>query len=622
MAAALSLAAAVSVVEAQDVLTLSLWHPAPYAALELRLDAVGAVFMAIVAGVALVSSSFGYGYARHSAVDAAVYPLFLLSMLSVTAAGNVYTFLLAWEGMALTSFVLVLGDGSASPRRQAALLYLVMTHVATVFVAASFFIVAQSAGTTTFADMEGTHLSLTSATLAFLFAVVGFGTKAGLVPLHVWLPRAHPVAPSHVSALMSAAMVKTGLYGIIRVGFFFLEPGPTWWGLALVGVGAVGAVLAVLYALMENDIKRVLAYSTVENVGLICLALGAALALRSEGELTLSAVLLTAGLLHATNHAWFKSLLFLGAGIVQRAAHTLHLDNCGGLARLIPVTGVAVLVGSLSGAALPPFNGFAGEWLMVRGLIGAGSAQVSDGIRLASLTAVAAIGLTSGLAVACYVRFFGLTFLGLPRTPAAAAAKEPSFIMAGTLAVLAAGCIVSGLAAAFIGDWLQSVPQSLLGTTGVASDGARLDVQAGGSFSPAFLAGALVLLAPLPWILARALYGRSSADRGPIWATGIAFRPSMQYTGASFSKPIRLFFSSILLPERRIEVAYHGSSPLPSLVRYTGRVPLVFEERLYLPLQSFLFWASSRLRTLQAGSVQLYLLYMMAALALLLVVSR
>ena len=621
-ASVLALVAAVSIIESSETVTLALWDPSPYASLELRLDALGATFTAIIGGVGLAASLFGLGYARHRAIDAAVYPLFLLALITVTAAANAYTFLLAWEAMALTSFVLVLGDGAAGPRRDAALLYLIMTHVATVFVAASFFIVAHSAGSTTFVDMESVHLGSLEASLVFLFALAGFGTKAGLIPVHVWLPRAHPVAPSHVSALMSAAMVKTGIYGIIRVSFFFLEPGPAWWGIALIAVGAVSAVLGVLYALMEDDIKRVLAFSTVENVGIVVLAVGAALALRAEGATTLSAAALTAGLLHATNHAWFKTLLFLAAGSVQRATHTLSMDRCGGLVRVMPLTGAAVLVGSLAIAALPPFNGFAGEWLLLRSLIGAGGAPVSDGVRLASMAGVAAIGLTGGLAVACFVRMFGLTFLGLPRTDAASNAKEPALVMAATLLVLAVGCLATGLAAPAIADWLQTVPEGLLGVSGVTATDARIDVRSGGTFSPAVVALALVVVAPLPWLIARGLFGRSARNRGAIWATGIAFQPSMQYTGASFSKPIRLFFRRLLLPERTVDVAYHGTSPFPRLVRYSGRVPLVFEERFYLPARALAIWAATRVRLLQAGSVQLYLFYMMVALIGLLAVSR
>lgn len=622
LAAALALAAAADVVATGSAATLTLWEPSPYAALELRLDPLGGVFAAIVAGVGLASSIFGIGYARHRVIDDLIYPLFILTLLLVTCAANVYTFLAAWEGMALTSFLLVLGDG-AGARRLAAILYLAMTHVATVFVAASFFIIARESGSTDFVAMDGASLSAPMASLAFLFAVIGFGTKAGLIPLHIWLPRAHPVAPSHVSALMSAAMVKTGLYGIARVGLVFLGPGEPWWGIVLMAAGAISAVLGVLYALMEHDMKRILAYSTVENVGIIAVGLGAAVALRAEGHDALAGAALTAALLHATNHAWFKTLLFLAAGSVQRAAHTLNIDRLGGLARAMPATGAATLVGSLAIAALPPFNGFAGEWILLRTLIGAGGEPGGDAVRLTVLIVVGALALTGGLAVACFVRMFGIAFLGLGRTPEASAAREPASIMGGVLALLALGCMATGVAAAWIVRWLQSVPDGMLGAPAAHADrGGRLALTAGGSFSPVVIAIGLIVLAPLPWLLARALFGANRRAHSPVWSTGVAFRPSMQYTGTSFSKPLRLFFGRVLLPERRIDVVYHGASPLPRLVRYSGRVPALFEERFYLPLRTLALWGAGRLRLLQSGSVQAYLLYMMAALAVLLVVAR
>jgi hydrogenase-4 component B len=491
-----------------------------------------------------------------------------------------------------------------------------------VFVAASFFIVARESGSTDFAEMDGSGLPVPLASLAFLFAVAGFGTKGGLIPLHIWLPRAHPVAPSHVSALMSAAMVKTGMYGIARVGLVFLGPGEAWWGILLMSLGAISAVLGVLYALMERDMKRILAYSTVENVGIITIGLGAAVALRAEGRDVLAGAALTAALLHATNHAWFKTLLFLSAGSVQRAAHTLNIDRLGGLARAVPATGAATLVGSLAIAALPPFNGFAGEWMLFRTLIGAGAAADGDAVRLASLIVVGALALTGGLAVACFVRLFGIAFLGLGRTPEATDAREPAPIMAGMLALLAFGCLATGIASAWIVRWLQSVPDTVLGAAASREDGGRLVLGSGGSFSPVVVAGALIILAPLPWLLTRVVFGANRRGRGPIWSTGVVFRPTMQYTGTSFSKPLRLFFGRVLLPERQIDVTYHGASPLPRLVRYSGRVPALFEERLYLPLRELALWAAGRLRLIQGGSVQIYLLYMVAALAVLLVVAR
>jgi hydrogenase-4 component B len=333
---------------------------------------------------------------------------------------------------------------------------------------------------------------------------------------------------------------------------------------------------------------------------------------------------LLAGLVHAANHGWAKTLLFLGAGSVQTASHTLNLDRLGGLARRMPVTGTAMLVGSLAISALPPFNGFAGEWLLMRSLIDLSGGDVSVVASLAAVGALAMLALTGGLAVACFVRLFGIAFLGVARSDAAANAVESARAMYMSLACLAAGCLATGLAAPWIARSLGKVTQDLTGAEGAAPGGDEvLVLGGGGSVSPLVIATVLLVLAPLPWILARLFWGANERTRSAVWTTGVVFRPGMQYTAASFTKPIRLFFSRLLLPERRITVAYHGASPLPRLISYSGRVPALIDERLYEPVRASAVWVAARVRLLQAGSVQLYLLYMMAALvALILVTTR
>ena len=624
-ASALILAASIEIVRTGTAVSFDLWSPAPYAEMRVHLDALGAVFTAIIGGVGLASSLFGVGYAHRRLRNDIVYPLFLLSMLLVPAAANVYTFLVAWECMALTSFILVVGDGVARPQRNAGILYLGITHVATVFVVASFLIIANDAGSSSFADMStnSRDFSGVPASLAFVFALVGFGTKAGLVPLHIWLPRAHPVAPSHVSALMSAAMVKTGIYGIVRVTIGFLGASEEWWGVSLIAVGTVSAVLGILMALMQRDVKRVLAYSTVENVGIITIALGVALSFRTAGESALASAALLAALLHSTNHAWFKTLLFLGAGSLQRSTHTLNLDRLGGLIRGMPFTGAAMLAGSLAVAALPPFNGFVGEWMLLRSLVSLAASSAGSASQISALAALGGLALTGGLAVACFVRLFGMAFLGLARSDDARAAVEPSPLMGGVLGALALATLATGVGAAWIAEWLDVVPEGLLGAPAVqVEDQHRIAFSSGATLSPALLAGLLLLLAPIPWVVARTAFGPARRSRGPVWSTGVVFQPAMQYTATSFSKPIRLFFHWVLASERRIDIEYHDRSPVPRVVRYTGAVPERFEDSVYLPLRAAAIWAAGRLRLLQNGSVQLYLLYIAVVLVGLLVVTR
>jgi hydrogenase-4 component B len=622
-AAAVALAACVWLLADRSTVELDLWSPAPSLDLTWRMDALGAFFGAVVALVALFASLFAVRYSHPRRLDDALYPLFVLSMFGVAGAGNVFTFFVMWESMALTSFLLVLGDGQGHQRRVAALLYVGMTHVATVLAVAAMLLLADAAGSQDFRAMSLAPAGPgTRASLALVLALVGFGTKAGIVPLHIWLPRAHPVAPSHVSALMSAAMVTTGIYGITRVGFGFLGPGEAWWGIALMAVGGTTAVLGILYALMERDMKRCLAYSTVENMGIITLALGAALSFRAAGQDELAGAALVAGLLHTVNHAVLKSLLFLGAGAVQHAAHSLDMDRLGGLIRPMPVTAGAMLVGALGLASVPPLNGFVGEWMLTRSLISLAGTGSGVATRLAAGGALALLALTAGLALACFVRLFGMTFLGVPRGDARPVREAPA-LMRLALGGLAVASVAAAAGAGGLVRLLQAVPQELMPGTGARVEQAhRVALDGGGSFSPVVVAIVLLVLAPLPWLVLRLSMGAVRRNRGPVWATGVSFVPAMQYTATSFSKPLRLFFRRVLVPEREIKVEYHGTSPLPRRVQYSGRVPAVIEERLYLPLRSLAIWSAQRIRAFQNGSVEFYLLYVFGALVVLLVVAR
>lgn len=617
------LAACVLILARSSVVEFDLWSPAPSLELTWRMDALGAFLGSIIALVALFSSVFAVRYSHPRRLDDALYPLFVLAMFGVAGAANVFTFIAFWELMALTSLLLVLGDGGTHSRRTAAVVYAAMTHVATAFAVASLLLLAHAAGSPDFARMAAAPGAANATTsLALMLGLVGFGTKAGLIPLHIWLPRAHPVAPSHVSALMSAAMVNTGTYGIMRVAFSFLGPGEAWWGIVLMAAGAVTAVLGVLYALMERDMKRCLAYSTVENMGIVTLAVGVAVSFRAAGHDGLAAAALLAALLHSVNHALLKSLLFLGAGAVQEAAGSLDLDRLGGLMRAMPLTGAAMLVGALGLASVPPLNGFTGEWMLTRSLLSLGGAAVPIVTRLAAAGALALLALTAGLALACFVRLFGMAFLGSPRSEARAKHDSPA-LMAAPLLVLAGLSVGAALGAPGLVRLLRAAPASLLPAAGASiEDGHRLAIAGGGSFSPLAAALVLLVLAPLPWLVLRLLFGRTRRARGAIWATGVTALPSMQYTATSLSKPLRLFFRRVLLPEREVRVEYHGASLLPRRVQYTGRVPAVIEERLYLPLRNGAIWSARRIRAFQNGSVEFYLLYVFAALLALLVVAR
>ena len=589
------------------------------------MDALSAVFAVTIGLVAAAAAVFAVGYSSRNTVSDFTLPLFVLAMFCVVTAANVATFLFAWELMALSSFVLVIGDGVPRSRRQAGFLYAAMTHVATVFVAGAFFLIARDAGSQEFARMSasGEAMTRTASSVAFLFAAAGFGTKAGLVPLHIWLPRAHPVAPSHVSALMSGAMVNTGLYGIMRVSLDFLGPGEEWWGVTLIVVGSLSAVLGILYAVTEHEMKRVLAFSTIENVGIATVGIGVALTFQSHLQPALASAALVAVLLHVLSHSVLKGALFLAAGAVQRSAHTLNLDRLGGLSRRMPATAAVTLVTSLAVVGLPPFSGFPGEWLLFRSLLALGQFDSGTIAPLVGLAALGALVLTGGLALACFVRLYGIAFLGVARSPEADQAREVSLSMRLPLLALGAVAALGGVAAPLVIRIVRPAARSLFSDPGVRIEAARRFADpAGGSLSLLAVTAVFALAGVTAWLALRLILGATSDARGAIWATGMQFRPTMQYTATSFSKPLRLFFSRVLLPERRIETEFHGASPLPRLVRYSGRVPAMFEERVYHPARGFAIWSAARVRTVQNGSVQVYLLYIVATLVILLGVTR
>ena len=397
----------------------------------LHLDRLGAFFLVVVEVVAIPSALFGGAYSRvyegtHSLrLLGAMLNLFLLAVSLVPFADNVVTFLLLWELMSVASYFLVLTESDRRETRQAGLWYLAMAHGGLVLLMAAFLLVAASAPSTGFADLRAAAAALPSAArnAVFLLALLGFGSKAGLVPLHVWLPLAHPAAPSHVSALMSGAMIKMGVYGLLRVALDLLGGGPPWWGGVVLTVGAVSALLGVLYALMEQDLKRLLAYSSVENVGIIFLGIGAGMMFQSYGLTTLAMLGLVAGLYHTLNHACFKGLLFLGAGAVLHATHTRNMEELGGLIKGMPRTALCFLVGAAAISGLPPLNGFVSEWLVFQALLGGPQLPRAE-LGVLMPLAVGMLALTSGLAAACFVKAFGISFLAMPRSARAAQARE------------------------------------------------------------------------------------------------------------------------------------------------------------------------------------------------------
>src|SRR5215468_1579711 len=474
-----------------------------------RIDRLGALLVGLLAvPCGLYGAAYSEGYESRGSLRllGATLNLFLLTMSLVPCAGNVLTFLLMWEGMSLTSYFLVLTETDEPETVLAGAWYLAMTHAGLVLALAAFLLLATGAASTTFDDLRAAApaLSPSARNAVFLLALFGFGSKAGIIPLHVWLPRAHPAAPSHVSALMSGVMIKMGVYGLLRVGLDLLGGGPTWWGALLIGLGALSAVIGVLYALMEHDLKRLLAYHSVENIGIIFIGIGAGLMFQSFGLPALATLGMIAGLYHTINHACFKGLLFLGAGSVAHALGTRNMEEMGGLIKRMPRTALFFLVGACAISALPPLNGFASEWLVFQALLG-GSAIPQPEVAVVMPIAVAMLALASGLAAACFVKAFGITFLAIPRSARAEQAHEAPRSMQVGMAILAMACVVLGLLPFAVAPILGSTLAGLGGLTPAGIEltrGLGLPVQvpgASGQMSPPLLAlGLVVLLALVP----------------------------------------------------------------------------------------------------------------------------
>jgi hydrogenase-4 component B len=596
----------------------------------LRLDALGAFFLVVISLVAVPAALYGAAYSevyegrRALPLLGVMLNLFLLTMSLVPLADNVVTFLAAWEGMSLTSYFLVMTESDEPETLRAGGWYLAMTQFGLAFLLATFLLLAGDGGTS-FGELRAAAPSLSPAVRAavFLLALVGFGSKAGLVPLHVWLPLAHPAAPSHVSALMSGVMIKMGVYGLLRVGLDLLGGGPAWWGGLVLAAGALSALLGVLYALMEHDLKRLLAYHSVENIGIIFIGLGAGWMFQSYGLGTLAALGFVGGLYHTINHACFKSLLFLGAGGVLHATGSRNMEELGGLIKRMPRTALFFLVGAAAISALPPLNGFVSEWLVFQALLG-GAAIPRSEVAVLMPVAVALLALTSGLAAACFVKAFGITFLGMPRSGEADRAREVPLAMQCGMAVLALACVALGLGAFVMVPVLGAVLAGQSGMPPVAvAFSLRLPLEvpgAVGRMSPTFLLlGLVLLLAAVP--LALRLFGAARGLRvSDTWGCGrIAQTPRMQYTATAFAEPLRRVFAELYRPSEDLSIDFHPNSRyFVQSIEYRTRILPWFERYLYEPVIAWVKVWAARARAVQSGSVHAYLSYLVAALVALL----
>jgi formate hydrogenlyase subunit 3/multisubunit Na+/H+ antiporter MnhD subunit len=591
----------------------------PLAAFRLGLDPLSAFFLVALFALGLAASLFGHGYMRRLAGPRPLGPfllffnLLLASIALVLAARQAVLFLAAWEVMTVVSFLLVTFDHRDPEVRRAGLTYLVASHLAAACLFAMFLLLGREAGSLDFeAFAVGGGRPGLPADLIFGLALVGFGTKAGLVPLHVWLPEAHPAAPSHVSALLSGAMIKAGAYGLLRT-LSFLPPAPFSWGVLLAALGGAGALGAILLALGQSDVKRALAYSSVENMGLILLGIGLGMAASAQGAVLGAALSFAGALLHVWNHALMKGLAFMGAGALAHAAHTRDVERMGGLLRRLPATAPLFLVGGLALAALPPLNGFISEWLLYLGLLEAArSPAVGVGTPLAATLGLAALATIGALAAVAFTRLAGVALLGVPRSPGAAQAVEPGVGSWAPLALLAAGCLALGLfpaealglAAPAVAEVARIPPARLRALLEGPSASLALPMRA----AAAALGGAGALL----WLWRSRLLAARTAPGAETWGCGFT-RPSarMQYTGSSYSQLVSGLAPRFLAARGRA-VPPRGIFPGPSSLSFLRDDPA--RRRLFDPLFAAAGERFLALRRLQAGKLHLQLLYTVVTL--------
>lgn len=597
---------------------------APLDALVLAPDALGGLFMALAGVVVALAALFGIGYAHGAAASRTgwtAFAVFAVGLQLVPAAADAITFLLAWELMALGSTVLLLADHAArGPVRRATVWYAVMTHLSFLLLLAGFGVLVAASGGTSFAAMRTAGVAGPAADLAFVLMVTGFATKAGLVPVHVWLPRAHPEAPSHVSAAMSAAMVKMGVYGMLLLTLRLLPAGPRWWALVLVALGAVSALYGILQASVQADLKRLLAYSTTENVGLITTAVGVGLLLRESGQSAVADVALVAALLLAVSHAAFKSVLFLGAGSVLHATGTRDLDLLGGLAARMPWTSGAFGVGALGAAALPVTSGFVAEWVLLQGLIHV-DARTDRLLAIVIPVTMGIVALTIGLGLLTFVKAYGIGFLARPRTSAAADAREAGLAM--RTAMVAGAVLVVGLG--LVPGPLSQALAGAVAATGVASvNGAGLAVGAAAAVLDPVALTVLAAAVLVPLVAVNLVLARRHPRREVALAWGCGGErtsPRMEYNATSYSEPVVRVFRTSLQARRAVDVVHPDSAPMiVEHMSFTQETGDVVESRLYLPATRAMSRVGDLARRVQNGSIHRYIGISFAALVLVLVV--
>ncbi len=597
---------------------LSIPWPVPYGTFCISVDALGALFLFLILIVAAVSALYGIDYLKHyygkRNIGSAWFSFNVLvaGMILVVLARNAVLFLVAWELMSVSSFFLVLFDREKKEAAKAGMVYLIATHIGTLFLMVMFILLAKNSGSFDFSSWQPAFTGIMPS-IIFLCALAGFGTKAGFMPMHIWLPEAHPAAPSHVSAVMSGVMIKMGIYGILRILTFLGTPCSSW-GYLMIGIGAISGVLGILFALAQHDLKRLLAYSSIENMGIIAMGTGLGILGMSVNNMFLTVLGFTGGLLHAVNHAFFKTLLFLGAGAVYHETGTREMNLLGGLLRKMPIAGACFLIGAAAICGLPPLNGFISEFLLYfasfKNIFG------TTEMVIVSMSMLISLALIGGLAAACFTKAFGIIFLGEPRSRSCENSREPGIFTRISMLILAGACIITGACAPFIikvfGKVTADITKAPLSASYTELSGLIP------SLTYILIAALfLVLTVMLTVVLRYWLLKNRQTGRVLTWDCGYAVPgPRMQYTASSYAQPLINFFKGVLRTHKHAETLDEYFPDNPSFRTETSDL---FNETVFRPTMRFINHLAKKITWVQHGQLQFYILYILFTLVALLI---
>ncbi len=620
----------------KTVFAFSMTTSFPLLTIAIRVDSLSALFIGIISVVSLASSLYGMGYMRNYYTKYSIgmfgffYNLFILSLLLVASAYNGLYFIFVWEIMSLTSLALVTFEHKDANTIEAGYIYFIMTHVATAFITIAFFLIYQTTQTFDFAiiKQQAAHIPFLVQTLIFICCLLGFGTKAGIIPLHIWLPRAHSAAPSHVSALMSGVMIKMAIFMFFRIFLDLIPSVPLWLGVTIVILGGFSSVLGVLYALSEHDSKRLLAYHSIENIGIILLGLGTGIIFLSLGNPVIAAFALTASLFHTVNHAIFKSLLFLAAGSVIAVLHTRNMEEYGGLIKRMPYTSFFFLIGAIAISGFPPFNGFVSEWLTFQGLF-TGIASSSMLLKSLFIFAAGSLAFTGGLAAACFVKAFGVTFLARARNEKTEKVKEVGIEMVVPMGLLAVLCLALGVFSGYILPYLQGI----IGNSFAFSRDASMYthdafIQIPTNSATLHMPAIFLLITVgvlITWIITKVINPKQKEVSGELWDCGYTeLTPRMEITATGFSRSLIIIFRGIFKPSKQHTIEYVDADLRYFATSSTVTVDMenLYEKHIYYPLHKRMHAFSLKVRSLQGGTINNYLLYILIMLLILLLWAR